>query len=245
MTADIAYTQEDQRPVVFFDIDNTLYSASSNISHEMGKRIHAYFLSLGMPDDEATELHHKYYSQYGLALRGLVRHHNIDPLDFDKKCDQSLPLEEMIKPDPALRQLFLDIDRTKYRVWALTNAYKPHAERVLRILHLEDQVDGLIYCRYDEREFSCKPEREYYDAAMISARISDPSKVYFIDDSRANVKAAHALGWGHVVLFSEKGMEAVEGGRKKVIGRDDLEVGDIPAVSNLQQLREVWREIFK
>ena len=31
----------------------------------------------------------------------------------------------MIKPDPALRQLFLDIDRSKYRVWALTNAYKP------------------------------------------------------------------------------------------------------------------------
>ena len=31
----------------------------------------------------------------------------------------------MIKPDPTLRQLFLDIDRSKYRVWALTNAYKP------------------------------------------------------------------------------------------------------------------------
>ena len=30
----------------------------------------------------------------------------------------------MIKPDPALRQLFLDIDRSKVRVWALTNAYR-------------------------------------------------------------------------------------------------------------------------
>lgn len=78
MTADIAHTrEEDSRPVVFFDIDNTLYSASSNISHEMGKRIHAYFLTLGMPDDEASELHHKYYKEYGLALRGLVRHHNV------------------------------------------------------------------------------------------------------------------------------------------------------------------------
>ena len=37
----------------------------------------AYFLSLGFPEEEASELHHKYYTQYGLALRGLVRHHQI------------------------------------------------------------------------------------------------------------------------------------------------------------------------
>ena len=41
-------------------------------------------------------------------------------------------------------------------------------------------------------------------------------------------------------------MEAVEGGKKKVIGKDDVaETSDIPVVSHLQQLREVWREIFK
>lgn len=47
----------------------------------------------------------------------------VDPLDFDKKCDGSLPLEKMIHPDPALRKLLQDIDRSKARVWALTNAY--------------------------------------------------------------------------------------------------------------------------
>ncbi len=46
-----------------------------------------------------------------------------DPLDFDRKCDGSLPLEELLKPDPGLRQLLQDIDRTKARVWGLTNAY--------------------------------------------------------------------------------------------------------------------------
>lgn len=119
----------------------------------------AYFLTLGLNEDEASELHLKYYTQYGLALRGLTRHHDIgiqyywpfatyntygshsDPLDFDRKCDGSLPLEDMIKPSPALRKLFEDIDRTKgennsqnhwpsyqcsvARVWALTNAYRP------------------------------------------------------------------------------------------------------------------------
>lgn len=84
----------DSRMVIWFDIDNTLYSASTKISHEMGKRIHgmfvynrsrlslnalpgAYFVSLGIDEDDASELHHKYYIQYGLALRGLTRHHDI------------------------------------------------------------------------------------------------------------------------------------------------------------------------
>lgn len=49
---------------------------------------------------------------------------SVDPLDFDKKCDGSLPLEDMIKPDPILRKLLQDIDRSKARVWGLTNAYK-------------------------------------------------------------------------------------------------------------------------
>lgn len=48
----------------------------------------------------------------------------LDPLDFDLKCDQALPLEEMIFPNPAHRRLLQDIDRSKARVWALTNAYK-------------------------------------------------------------------------------------------------------------------------
>jgi pyrimidine and pyridine-specific 5'-nucleotidase len=31
----------------------------------------------------------------------------------------------MITYEPSVRQLFQDIDRTKARVWALTNAYRP------------------------------------------------------------------------------------------------------------------------
>lgn len=81
---------------MWFDIDNTLYSASTRISHAMGERIHgtlpgglewvlqqgltrilAYFVQLGIPHEEASELHHHYYKTYGLALRGLVKHHDV------------------------------------------------------------------------------------------------------------------------------------------------------------------------
>jgi len=85
---------QDDRVMVWFDIDNTLYSASTKISHAMGERIHgwflqccdthplinhplAYFVSLGLAHDEAADLHHHYYTEYGLALRGLTRHHDV------------------------------------------------------------------------------------------------------------------------------------------------------------------------
>lgn len=243
-------SQTDDRVIVWFDIDNTLYSASSKISQAMGERIHNYFVGMGLSHEEAAVLHHRYYSQYGLALRGLKRHHDVDVIDFDRKCDGSLPLEAMISYDPVVRKVFEDIDRSKARVWALTNAYKPHAERVLRILKLTDLVDGLVYCDYTVDNFSCKPEAEFYQLAMKQAGVTDPSKCYFVDDNRGNIDGAIAQGWRKCVHFCEKGLEAMEGGIMKQIGDEPLDpanatIGDILEVSRLEQLRDVWPEIFK
>ncbi|KAK0490896.1 pyrimidine 5-nucleotidase [Armillaria novae-zelandiae] len=238
--------EQDDRYIVWFDIDNTLYSTSADVSRAMGKRIHAYFMTLGLDDNEASELHLKYYTQYGLALAGLVRHHDVDPIDFDEKCDGSLPLEEMIKPDPSLRKLFEDIDRSKVRVWALTNAYRPHAERVLRILNLHDQIEGLVYCDYAQKDLISKPEPEYYHKALRQANVSDPSKCYFVDDNRRNVDAALALGWKNSVHFCEHGLNHVEGGKVQEItnSRNGDADNGVVAISDLKELRAVWPEIF-
>jgi len=237
----------DHPLVVWFDIDNTLYSATAGIAEAMGELIKAYFLSLGLDRDEASNLHLKYYTTYGLALRGLIRHHSVDPLDFDAKCDGSLPLEDMLRPDPALRKLFQDIDRSKCQVWALTNAYRPHAQRVLRILDLEDQIDGLVYCDYTLPNFVCKPDPEFYHNALRQAKITDPSKCLFVDDNRGNIDAAKRLGWGQCVHFHEKELRSVEGGQVEAIGSERAEgaVGnDVLVISNLEELRVVWPDIF-
>jgi len=185
----------------------------------------------------------QYYTQYGLALAGLVRHHQIDPLDFDRKCDGSLPLEDMIKPNPAIRTLLQDINRSKVRVWALTNANKPHAERVLRILNLQDLIEDIVFCDYSQPDLVAKPSPEFYHRALQRAGINDPTKCFFVDDSRANVEAAKALGWNKTVYFCELGLEHAEGGKVKEISRatDD----GIVTIHDLEQLRVVWHEIFK
>ncbi|KAG8931336.1 hypothetical protein FRC03_002388 [Tulasnella sp. 419] len=243
--------QEDEKYMVFLDIDNTLYPQSMKIHELMGQRIHAYFLSLGMNDDDAHTLHMKYYKGYGLALRGLTRHHQIDPMDFDRKCDGSLPLEDILKPDPSVRKLLQDLDRSKTRVWALTNAYSTHAYRVLKILQLDDLIEGVYFCDYSKPDFSCKPEPEFYLEALQVANVKDPSKCYFVDDNLRNVRQAKVLGWGSSVYYKEppehpaveqiNRMAAEAGTESK--SRDETEGVDA-TIESLMELRNVWSHLF-
>lgn len=241
----------------------------------MMKRIRTYFIELGHTEEEAERLHSAYYRQYGLAIRGLVKHHEIDPMDFNERCDASLPLEDLLKPDPAIRQLLMDIDRSKVKVWAATNAYISHAERVLKILNLRDLIEDIVFCDYQDPAFTCKPEPEYYEMAMTKIGLSpddpaDRAKCFFIDDSLSNVRAAKTIGWGSCVWFREQlspearahlvsgdeaatqsALRAPSGSYAEQL-KQSLEAGDgaetegVDAViSNLHQLRNIWPQIFK
>ena len=190
--------------IAFFDIDNCLYKRSTKIAELMAERIRAYFHGMGLSEEDAKTLHTTYYKTYGLAIRGLVKHHQIDPLDYDRKCDASLPLEEILRPDHDIKRLLSDIDRTRVRVFALTNAYKHHADRVLRLLDLADQVEGIVYCDYGVPDFACKPELDYYRAALRVVEAKPETRIYFVDDSSLNIVAAKELGWHSCIYFREE-----------------------------------------
>ena len=44
----------------------------------------------------------------------------------------------------------------------LTASCLQHASRVLRILGVDDLVEGIVFCDYSNPEFNCKPEPEFY-----------------------------------------------------------------------------------
>lgn len=102
----------------------------------MTERIREYIIGLGLEEEEAERLHQKYYKEYGLAIRGLVMHHKIDALDYDSKCDATLPLETVLRPDQNHKEMLRSLDRSKCRVWALTNAYKTVSVDSLFLLDL-------------------------------------------------------------------------------------------------------------
>ncbi|PWY98278.1 hypothetical protein BCV70DRAFT_202059 [Testicularia cyperi] len=196
--------QRTNEAIVWLDIDNTLYKRSTRIAELMAERIRAYFHGMGLSEGEAKSLHLTYYKTYGLAIRGLVKHHQIDPLDYDEKCDASLPLESILRPDPQVKRMLSEIDRTRVRVFALTNAYRYHADRCLRLLDLEDQVEGIVYCDYAVPDFACKPELDYYRAALLVVGAKPGTRHYFVDDSSLNVVAAKEMGWHSCIYFREE-----------------------------------------
>lgn len=216
--------------VLFFDIDNTLYSKSSRIGELMATYIRNYVRTrLNISTEEAERLHQHYYKEYGLAIEGLVRKNKIDAMDYNEKVDNKLPLEEILHPRPEINHMLHHIRRPDVRTWLLTNAYITHAERVTRVLGLSKEFEGVTYCNYTEPPLICKPMPEMFTKAMLEAGLdpSDHSKCYFVDDSDVNVKAAAALGW-HAVLLDEENDPPAPG-----------------SIRSLLDLPVIWPELFQ
>lgn len=171
----------DTRPVFFFDIDNCLYPKSKKVHDLMSDLIDRYFEThLSLSKQEANELHMRYYKDYGLAIEGLVRHHKVDPMEYNAKVDDALPLERVITPNPQLRKLLLDLDTSKVKPWLFTNAYINHGKRVVKLLGVEDCFEGITFCDYAAPKLLCKPAKEMFEKAMDEAGISDVEDCYFV-----------------------------------------------------------------
>jgi len=154
----------------------------------MSELIDQYFIKhLELSREDAYKLHQEYYKTYGLAIEGLVRHHKIDPLEYNRLVDDALPLEDIIFPNPALRKLLEDIDKSKVKLWLFTNAYVTHGKRVVKLLGVDDLFEGLTFCDYSQPSLLCKPDPRMFAKAMREAGIKEYKDCYFVgkyDQSR-------------------------------------------------------------
>lgn len=224
----------------FFDIDNCLYHNSANIFPIMRLKIRDYFAkTLNLSLDEATKLHLSYYKTYGMALAGLMENYDIDPMDYNEKVDDALPLEDILKPDLKLREMLIKLrnvivneNNGNGKLWLFTNAYKNHGLRVVKILGIDDLFDGITYCNYAEYPLVCKPMRKSFERAMDESGLDsnnemDLKRCYFVDDSYINIKAANEeMKWGKCIHYVEN-----ENERKSLIKTgtmaSDFIIGDI------------------
>jgi pyrimidine 5'-nucleotidase len=142
----------------------------------------------------------KYYKDYGLAIEGLVRHHKVDALDYNQKVDDALPLEDLIKPNPDLRRMLQDFDKTKIKLWLFTNAYITHGKRVVKLLEIEDLFEGITYCDYGSEKFICKPHKEAYEKAMKEAGVSTANECYFVGKSSCQMISQSGNLPGQMIL---------------------------------------------
>ncbi|KAI4176151.1 MAG: hypothetical protein LQ343_001195 [Gyalolechia ehrenbergii] len=125
-------------------------------------------------------LHQKYYQDYGLAISGLVMHHKVDPLEYNREVDDALPLDGLITPNPELRQLLEDMDKSKIKLWLFTNGHITHGQRVVGLLGIEDLFEGITFCDYRKMPFVCKPHREMFEKAEAEAGVTATENCYFV-----------------------------------------------------------------
>ncbi|TRX89018.1 hypothetical protein FHL15_010037 [Xylaria flabelliformis] len=224
------------KKVFFFDIDNCLYPASAKVHHRMADLIHDYFeRNLNLSPEDAVTLHRQYYQNYGLAIGGLMRHHEVDPLHFNSEVDDALPLDDLIHQRIDLIRLLQDIDRSKVKLWLFTNAYVNHARRVVKILGIDHMFEGITYCDYTTLPFVSKPQEEMFAKAMMEAGAHNMEDCYFVvltDDNYNNCSMAEKLGWNSVHLVEEDVPIPAEQASKYQI-------------QHLDELRRTFPQLFK
>ena len=187
---------------------------------------------MSLSREEANELHTRYYKDYGLAIEGLVRHHKVDPLEYNKQVDDALPLEDILGPDAELRRFLETLDTTKVKPWLLTNAYITHGKRVVRLLGVDDLFEGITFCDYGAHPFLCKPAPDMFAKAMREAGIKAVKDCYFVDDSAINATGAEKFGWSSVHLVEPNDKPPAKSASRHQI-------------RHLEELRGLFPQFFK
>ena len=176
-----------------FDLDNTLYPASSGFTGEIEKRMTAYVERItGLPRDEAYKLQKQYLAEYGLTLGGLVAHHAVDPADFHT-IFHDLPLDILARDAALLAAL----ERLPGRRLIFTNADDFHARRVLDHLalsHLFSEIFHIGSADYVPKPSPANMARIRADHAI------DPAATAFFEDSERNLAPAADIGMTTVLV---------------------------------------------
>ncbi|HEY9217320.1 MAG TPA: pyrimidine 5'-nucleotidase [Phenylobacterium sp.] len=176
-----------------FDLDNTLYPASSGFMGEIERRMTDFVQRVtGLGRPEAYALQKSYLAEHGLTLRGLMQHHGVDPDDFHAIFhDMSL---EALAHDP---DLVAAIARLPGRRLIFTNADAIHAERVLAHLGLADLFQDVFHIA--SFDYTPKPDPAPF-ARMAAEHDVTPATTAFFEDSERNLEPAALLGMTTVLV---------------------------------------------
>lgn len=170
-----------------FDLDNSLYPASTDLFALIDVRMGEYICRLhGCSPEEARRIQKGHFREHGTTLAGLMASHGIEPrefLDFVHDID----LDRLVA-DPAL---VAAMERLPGRKYVFTNGDEAYARRVLERIGLADAFDGMHDIH--AMDYVPKPDPRSYDA-LCSRHGIDPMRALFVEDMARNLKPAKAIG---------------------------------------------------
>jgi putative hydrolase of the HAD superfamily len=181
-----------------FDLDNTLYPVTKRLLEHIDRHMGGFVAKfLGVDAAEAHRIQKQYFREYGLTLRGLMIHHDLDPAQY---YDEMTPMDlDEVDPNPALAQSIANLPGRKV---IYTNASARHAALVLERLGMA----GLFEAIYDIEAASWipKPAIESYRVLCERHEI-DPTRAVMIDDIARNLAPAAELGM--MTVWMKTGVE--------------------------------------
>lgn len=208
----------DQLETWVFDLDNTLYPASSSLFPQIDVRMRTFIArQLGISLDEAFVLQKRYYREFGTTLRGLMTVHGWEPADFlayVHDIDHTV-LDVAPRLDQALARL-------PGRKLIFTNGSERHAEKVLARLGIERHFDGIFDIA--AARYVPKPQPECYDG-MVRRFGFDPRAAAMVEDIHRNLVPAAALGMTTVWVRQDNHPDF------KVVIQDDDDLGHVHHVT--------------
>lgn len=170
-----------------FDLDNTLYPASTGLFDLIDERMGAYIQRLLSCDPvEARRVQKAHFHEHGTTLAGLMREHGVDPHEF--LADVHDIALDRLASDPALEA---GLGRLPGRKLIFTNGDAPYARRVLDqlgIAHHFDHLHDIHAC-----QLRPKPAAHGYDLLVAQLAI-DPARTAMVEDMVQNLKPAKSLG---------------------------------------------------
>lgn len=170
-----------------FDLDNTLYPASTGLMAEVSSRMTQFVADLLEVEPHIALVEQKrMFREHGTTLRGLMNDHAVDPtafMSYVHAVDYGL-----VDESPRLSRVLNALPGQKI---VYTNASVPHAESVLERLGITDAFSGIFDVA--AAGYVPKPNPGAYDV-LASRHGVDPSRAVMIEDIAHNLEPAAAMG---------------------------------------------------
>jgi putative hydrolase of the HAD superfamily len=170
-----------------FDLDNTLYPATSTVYPEVESRMNEFIMAeLKLELAAAIALRKRFFEAHGTTLRGLMNDYGLPPRPFLDYVHE-LDLSSLVR-DEALGAAIAALPGRKL---IFTNATQRHAERVLAQLGLARHFSGIH--DIEACAFVPKPDPSGYRELLTRHGIA-PDRAAMIEDIARNLVPAAALG---------------------------------------------------
>ncbi len=170
-----------------FDLDNTLYPASSRLFEQVQARMNEYICTrLAVTLDEAAALRRKYFQEHGTTMQGLMAVNRVDPHEF-----MAFVHDVDLSVVPANPDLVAALRSLSGRKLVYTNGSARHAENLLEhlgISHFFEDIFDIV-----ASEFAPKPAMAPF-RAFVGRYGVEPTRALMIEDMAKNLAPAAELG---------------------------------------------------